>query len=113
MKFAKFLHDKMHIIDLERGHRISYSEFADYLEVSQQDLSNWINNKNQPAPERITKLARKLGPEVYDALEHERPDPIYDFLSTYWEEFDPQFKNQIHDQAQQYLLKKGHKNDER
>ena len=56
------------------GKRLSVVEYAKYLDVSQQTLSTWMNGKNEPRDRKnINKLYEKLGPEIYDVLELDRP----------------------------------------
>jgi len=42
--------------------------FAVYLGTSQANLSRWMSGKSIPDGESISKIASKLGSEVYEAL---------------------------------------------
>lgn len=58
------------------GERKTVTEFAQWLEVSESSLSDWMNNKNQPkSAKNIKNLAAKLGDEIYDILNLPRPLP--------------------------------------
>lgn len=59
---------------LKAGVRKSIQQYADYLDVPQSSLSNWMAGKYVPKDAlNINKLFDKIGPEVFDALELERP----------------------------------------
>lgn len=52
----------------------SVSDWAVYLGVVQQQLSDWMNNKYKPGYKNLAILAEKLGMEVYDAAGQKRPE---------------------------------------
>ena len=59
------------------GDRKTVQEFADYLGVVQQSLSGWLNGNNIPKSHKaISRLAAKLGNEVYTLLGMEVPGAI-------------------------------------
>lgn len=59
---------------LKAGLRKSVQQYADYLDVPQSSLSNWMTGKYVPKDAlNINKLFDKIGPEVFDALGLERP----------------------------------------
>jgi transcriptional regulator with XRE-family HTH domain len=57
--------------------RESLADFADYLGISQQVLSNWYNGKLKRTPDVGTYnlLIAKYGNEVYDVLGISSPEP--------------------------------------
>jgi len=55
------------------GGRRTITEWAKYLDVPQASLSNWMSGSYFPKGANLSKLADKLGPEVYDALGMTRP----------------------------------------
>ena len=58
----------------ESGQRRSVVDFAEYLNVSQQSLSDWMNGKYNPrGKSSINKIYLKLGPEIFDVLGMDRP----------------------------------------
>jgi transcriptional regulator with XRE-family HTH domain len=108
-KFANYMLEQMHKYEVQSGRRVTQEEFAKYIGVTQQNVSNWISGKYPPSSDHLKALARAFGPEVYDALDLERPDPIYEFLSTYWSELNDEIKRQIHDEVTLYLITKSRK----
>jgi transcriptional regulator with XRE-family HTH domain len=60
------------------GNERSITEFASYIGVSQQLMSNWMKpGGNVPKSKKsIDALARVYGLEVYDVLGLQRPDPF-------------------------------------
>ena len=48
--------------------RMTYGEFAEYLDVSRISLSDWMNGKYMPKYRNISSLSEKLGPEIYTVL---------------------------------------------
>lgn len=59
-------------------------EFADYLGVSKSTVSTWWNETRIPEGENILKIAMKLGIEVFDVLDIERPDEDLLYLQQVW-----------------------------
>lgn len=74
MDFADWLKAKFIEWEQSQDRRQSYSAFARYLGVRQSSLSQWMNGGYPPGLENVTKIADKLGPEVYDVLGLVRPD---------------------------------------
>lgn len=52
----------------------TYTDFAVYLDVPNTSLSNWLNSGTKMRADTVSKIARKLGPEIYDVLGLDRPD---------------------------------------
>lgn len=74
-KFGEWL-DSQYLKWQAANGRRTLDEFAEYLGVgSRVTLSRWINGQHKPDKESIDILAAKLGPEVYDLLGLQRPDP--------------------------------------
>lgn len=96
MDFRQFLEMKFLEWQKESGGRKTVSEFAAYLGVSQQSVSNWWNNLRIPQGENVDKIAKKLGIEVYDILGIDRPDPDLYFIEKAWEFLSPQQRRQQH-----------------
>ncbi len=51
-------------------------QFAEYLEVSQPSLTEWMSGKYIPKGHRLARIAEKLGYEVYDVLQIPRPTSV-------------------------------------
>lgn len=57
----------------EQGSRKTAVEFAEYLGVSQPSLSSWMSGRYAPKGKNLSRLAEKLGYDIYDALGLPRP----------------------------------------
>ncbi len=62
----------------QRGSVGSQKEYAEYLGVSPQVFSNYLNGKRKTIedPAIVTKLAETLGEEIYDVLGLVRPEDL-------------------------------------
>lgn len=76
-------------------------EFADHLGIKQSTISMWYSGQN-PSPENVKRLSEVLGPEVYDVLGLDRPDPDLAFIEQQWQNLTPQARRAIRQQAEQY-----------
>lgn len=54
-----------------------------------------MNGKRSPNPESLRVLSSKLGPEVYDVLGLDRPDPDLAFIEQQWQNLTPQARRAI------------------
>jgi len=72
-KFQEFIQDKF--AEWRGKGRDTLVDFANYIGVSQQVMSNWYNGKIKRPPEADTyiRLIQKYGVEVYDILGLPRP----------------------------------------
>lgn len=74
---------------LRRG-KTSVSKFADFLEYSQTTVSMWLNKDRDISEEVLMKILPKLseilGVEIYDELEIERPDALYQYVIGNWKD---------------------------
>jgi transcriptional regulator with XRE-family HTH domain len=100
--FRQWLEIKFLEWQRNQGGRKTVLQFADFLGVSQQAVSSWMNGTRLPQGEYLRKLADKLGLEVYDVLGLERPDPLLYYLTKHWDEFPENVQNAILDQAEKY-----------
>ena len=66
------------------GERRTISEFAAWLDISQSLLSRYMNGTRTPSRKNTDKIAARLGPEIYDLLGLQRPDPLLQRLQTQW-----------------------------
>lgn len=73
IKFRDFIRDKF--AEWRGKGRSSLVDFAAYIGVSQQNMSNWYNGnfKRRPEAESFILLINKYGVEVYDILDIPRP----------------------------------------
>ena len=57
------------------GRRKTMRAFAEWLGVKEGLVSQWMSGRNNPVGDNVHKIARRLGPEIYDLLGLARPDP--------------------------------------
>ena len=105
MTFPKWLEQRFLAWQNQQGMRKTLDEFAAYLGVGRQILSAWLNGTRSPSPESLRLLAAKLGPEVYDALDLERPDPDLAFITQQWDNLDQATRRKLREQAEQFASK--------
>ena len=105
MTFPKLLEQKFLAWQQESGERKTIQEFAAYLGVSQPILSHWLNGARSPGPESLRLLSAKLGPEVYDVLGLDRPDPDLAYITQQWENLTPAMRRQLREQAEKLASK--------
>jgi transcriptional regulator with XRE-family HTH domain len=106
MDFAQFLEIKFIDWQKEEGGRKTVNEFADFLGVGRSTISMWWTKKNVPKDEVIIrKLADRLGLEVYDVLNMERPDPDLLFILSHWDQASPKLKKTIRDEREKFNKK--------
>lgn len=79
--------------DLEQ--RKTVIEFADYLEVNRSLLSYWMNGSRDPSEDNLVKLAFKLGFEIYDVLEKDRPNILYLYVLRNWQNAPQKIQKQL------------------
>jgi transcriptional regulator with XRE-family HTH domain len=72
---SKWLNGKFFDWQRAEGGRRTITDFAAYLGVSQASLSEWLRGKYDPKGQNISRIAEKLGYEIYDALGMSRPLP--------------------------------------
>ncbi len=83
--FGEWLDNQYLKWQLANGGRRTLDDFAEFLGIgSRVTLSRWINGKSKPERESIEILASKLGPEIYDRLGMERPDPGLQLVIQAW-----------------------------
>jgi transcriptional regulator with XRE-family HTH domain len=99
MDYNRWLMDKFVEWERKKGQRQSYSAFARYLGVKQSSLSQWLAGNYPPSRENVEKLAEKLGPEIYDIMGMERPDPDIEQLVRLYSAATPEQKKEILRQA--------------
>jgi transcriptional regulator with XRE-family HTH domain len=89
MKFQKWVNQKYKLwaINKVKGED-TVENFANYIGVSQQLMSFWLNGKRMPGARTIPLLAKKYGQEIYDTLGHPsvESDSPFDQLPTPFKE---------------------------
>jgi len=83
--------------------RKTITEFSDYIGFPQSTVSFWMNGDRVPKKaEDKVKLASVIGFEIYDALEEQRPDEDLHYLQTHWNQYSPEKRRRIREQAESY-----------
>lgn len=101
------------------GRRSNYSSFARWLsenkygiEISQPNISNWINGRYAPSGKYIWALADRLGNEIFQFYpEQEQPDLLLTFVINRWDSLPEDVQREIHETIERYTTDKG-ANDE-
>jgi len=73
---------------MQEGELKKLIEFAEYLGVSQSNLSRWINGQANPTGGNVAVLASRLGLEIYDILGLPRPHPTLQKIIAAWGEME-------------------------
>ena len=81
---SKWLDKKYLEWQTKEGESKNVNEFADYLDVNRSLLSFWMNGKRIPNEENLVKIALKLGFEIYDVLELDRPNILHLYATRNW-----------------------------
>lgn len=82
--FSEWITEKFLDWQKSAGERKTLIEFADWIGVSQPSLSDWMSGKYKPkGSKNIHRLYIKLGPEIFDVLEMERPPYALQFVDDY------------------------------
>lgn len=110
MKFRQWIEMKYLEYQRNSGGRKTVLQFAEHLGVSQQTLSNWMNETRTPQGDNVRKIADKLGLEVYDVLGLERPDPILFYIQKHWDELPEEAQRALLEQAEEYVAYNERKN---
>jgi len=105
MTFPQFLEKKFLEWQSAQGGRRTVAEFAKYLGVKQSSVSMWWTGTNIPNYQSVSKLAEKLGMEVYDVLGLERPNEDLFYINRNFKALNAKAQKAIREQVQKYLEK--------
>jgi len=94
-KFARYIEQAYIAYQARQGRRVSVSEFAKALGVSQALVSHWMSGVRKPGRDVVAKVANVLGPDVYIAAGYIPDDPQVQELLTYWFHLPPEEKPKI------------------
>ena len=97
----------MEYIESRGKRRVSDNEFARWLGVSPASFNQWINGNRTPDLENAAKLAKRIGPRVFDVLGYEEAtlieDPELKFITRNWNELDNETRKQIYDHVAEVM----------
>lgn len=75
MEFKNFINQKFIEFERAAGERKTVTNFAEYLDENQGNVSHWLNGTRVPQKKVLDRLAKILGPEVYAAAGYIEPMP--------------------------------------
>lgn len=93
-EFSKFLEKYYLNWQMENG-RASIREFSRWLDINHAMIDQWMNGKGRPGAKSIPKLARKLGPEVYEILNISPPPLFIQKLEAIYDELTPEQRQDL------------------
>jgi hypothetical protein len=64
MEFKDWINKKF--VEWRGETRLGITDYSNYIGVSQQTMSSWMNGVIPKAPHNVLKLAEKYGDEIYD-----------------------------------------------
>ena len=114
-EFQELLNDAyLEYINKTKRRRASDNDFARWLEVSPSNLNQWINGNRTPDLAKAVRLAKKLGPTVFDILNYPRmvdtlASPELKFIIDNWHLLDDETQRQIHEHVQEVMGKRNDK----
>ena len=79
----------------ETGQRHTVTEFAEWLDIARPVVSRYLSGDRVPTGNNVDKIAYRLGPEIYDLLGLQRPDPQLIHIQTNWELLTDEERQQI------------------
>lgn len=92
---AEWLENKFIEWIAKTGQRHTVTDFAQWLDISRTVVSRYLSGDRLPSKENIDKIAYRLGPEIYDLLGLQRPDPQLIHIQTNWEFLTDEERQQI------------------
>lgn len=103
MEFKDWLEQKYLEWMVQGGKRQTLTAFAKYLGLSQSLVNQYLNGKiSTPSEDSVHKIAKQLGPEVYDVLGLVQPDPDLQALNALWHKLPPEVQDSIRSQIEKY-----------
>lgn len=98
---------------LEEGEKKSLSEFADALGCSQSYLSMVIAGRRKPSEEMVNRWSPVVGPEIYDLLGLERPDPQLRKLRVKYDAIPPDDVDAFFEWIDEFMRARGYERDDK
>ena len=100
MDFSGWITQKYIEWQAEHGARKTINDFAEYIGVSQQTISVWMNGKGTPSGKNLGKISSRLGYEVYDVMDIPRPmpqdlDPSIEAIARFVMVYPPEMREKI------------------
>jgi hypothetical protein len=110
-QFKDFLFD--YFIEWEKEQpkrRSTFTAFARWLShnsynivIKQQLVDDWIKGRYKPKGEQyLLVLEEKIGKEIYDYLDVERPNPYLQKINQLFERLSPEHQRKLAEDAERY-----------
>lgn len=100
----------------QKAKRSSISAFARWLsqnsfgtEINRQLVNYWISGKIPTNEKYVLVLSEKLGAEIYEVLDKEKPNENVVYVQTRIENLDADEIKKIRDQVEKYIVNKKEK----
>lgn len=91
---------------------LSIEEFSRELGASQPTVTNWLNKKYSPSFSTLRniapKLAELLGPDIYEQLGIQRPDPTISQLIQIYDNLLPEGKKEMLKRVREWAAERGY-----
>ena len=94
-RLGKWLEGKYVDWMAKAGQRRTVTEFAKWLDIPRSLISRYLGGTRLPSRENVDKIAAKLGPEIYDLMGFQRPDPLLQRLQATWDRLTDQERKEI------------------
>ncbi len=78
-----------------QGSNQTYYTFARFLDVGHSSLTLWISGSAVPDGDEITRLAAKLGPEIYAIMDLTTPDSALDKMVAGFRSLPAAFQSRL------------------
>jgi transcriptional regulator with XRE-family HTH domain len=102
MNFKDWITRKLIEYEVELGHRVTITQYAEHIGVAQSVLSQWMNGDRKPGSQKnIEKLVAVFGPEVYEVIGKETVSN-YDPISEAPPEIKSRFSAALAEANQKY-----------
>lgn len=102
MNVPELLNKKFLEWQFHSGKRKSIEEFGNLFGASKSLVSAWMNGKRQPGPEFKQRIIAIYGDEALEAFGE---DPDLYVITENWDNFPPELRRAMREQAQQYTTK--------
>jgi transcriptional regulator with XRE-family HTH domain len=100
--FSALIERKFLEWQLSQQGRRTQAEFATYLGVKRTSLTMWMNGDHLPEGDNVHKLAIVLGPEVYEVLDQEPPNPYLYKITKVFPRLSPEHQQRLAEDAERY-----------
>ena len=86
------------------GHR-TFADFANWLEVSPQQMTQYLKGTRLPSPKTASKIAAHLGQKIFEILDIVPPDEDLKYVVQNWSVLSSDQKDEIRNMIKKALDK--------